>query len=201
MTNLLDAKSIICLDVILGDMPSIRHDVCAFEDNSGLDSILQCCIEFVLLQPQSFFQMEKHESGWKITVENWEKKSRLLVTHYDNSNKPITWKTVLAQQLGETEIHYNSEVVKHFEAILGDSEFVEDRSKIPYFTRQIYEGAKLTDTEVIEQTSCPSVTTFAKLLMAQLGSQQSLWFRVEEYPYFEIQSTEIAVRYWLVKKV
>lgn len=85
MNTLMELKHIVLIDFVLNNTDHYRHDVVGLEDESQLKNLLQSCIEFVIKNEKSQFEMSyfQDKPDFPFTLEH--KKSWVL-----DSNKEET---------------------------------------------------------------------------------------------------------------
>ena len=187
--SLIDAHKVFLIDVCLKDR-LYHHDIHISTSDHGLDIhyLLQSALEFALHTPQSAIQFfkkldESQNECIQVVLENWLKDSKLICSIYDIRNYPATSKEDFGKYLTVQDITPVDEALEHFKEFLGDEDLLDDHSRIEKVT--IEKGGN----KGIYSLKTPlNLTSFSqKLLDLAISRGGSLVFKVNTYPYFEIQ--------------
>lgn len=194
MTSLLDVDEVVGIDFCHKDSLQ-RVDICALEDSEQFGALLQCLLEFVLQTERSSLQATKFDNPqYQILVENWDKQAKLILSYWNFKGTPLSLRGKIAAELHKLAMIPSRFAVECFPQILDEGTLVEDRSSLSQVTVQTFEGT----TQAVDIPT-QTVTDYFSFLLSKLRDTESLIFRVDEHPYFEIQKpTKEIERHWLV---
>lgn len=186
MLSLIDAHEVFLIDICKPGDYFHQDLVISTSEDLVKESLFQSALEFVLHNPQSLFQASfvKDEFGndyMQLLLEKEEFK--LICNNYEIKDYSNTYKEAFSRFLSAKDITPSQEAIQVFPEFLGDSELLEDKSRIEKVT---VEKDGLFTTHQLKRPS--TLTTFTlSLLELVKKSSGSLFFKVNTYPYFEIQ--------------
>jgi hypothetical protein len=187
--SLIDAHKVFLID-LCNKENLYHHDIHISTSDHGLDIhyLLQSALEFALHTPQSSIQFfkkldENKNECIQVVLENWLVDSKLICSIYDIRNYPATSKEEFGKFLMVQDITPVKDAIEHFKEFLGDDDLLDDHSRIERVTIE-----KGEDRCIYELKSPMNLTSLSqKLLELAISRNGSLVFKVNTYPYFEIQ--------------
>ena len=190
--SLVDAHKVFLVDVCLGNPQEFfHHDLfISNSDQGGSDMkfLLQSALEFILHTPRSVMQICKVKDEFdneciRVSLENWIKESKLLCSIYDIKDYPASAKEDFVKFLSVQDIIPQAQILDHFHEFLGEEEMEEDVSKIELITIE-----KGNDRCIYNLKNPKNLTSLTQQLLDIVFSfGGSLTFKVNIYPYFELQ--------------
>jgi hypothetical protein len=150
--------------------------------------LLQSALEFILHTPKSVMQISKAKDEYgndcvRVILENWEKGSKLFCTIFNVRDYPASMKEDFVKYLSVQDIVPQAQALEHFKEFLGDEDMDDDNSIIELVT--VEKGA---DKAVYKLQTRMNLTSLCqKLIDIAFSKEGSLIFKVNLYPYFELQ--------------
>jgi hypothetical protein len=187
--TLIDAHDVFLIDICLNNIDLYSQDL--FISNSQYsvrESIYQSALEFILHTPNSQMQVSNSRDSYdneciQLVLENWDKKSKLICYNYDLRNYPASYKEDFEKYLNSKEITPKKVALEHFKEFLGETELEEDLSKIATIMLEFESKKYLYLLKEIQNLT----TLTINLVDFAMRNQGSLTFKINLYPYFEIQ--------------
>jgi hypothetical protein len=196
--SLIDAHEVFLIDFYYNHTLYHQDLFIATSEHNPQESLYQSALEFVLHNPQSLLQVYKILDEFdnpciQINLENWEKNSRLICNNYDLKNYPSYHKEAFEKYLNTKEITPLKIAQNHFKEFLSDEELQEDKSQI-----EILMIEKENKKYLHKLNKIRNLTTLTlDLLNIILDKEGSLIFKVNLYPYFELQYPDKSLGIWL----
>lgn len=200
--SLIDAHMVFLIDVTSAGGELFHHDLFISNSETGgqnLCFLYQSALEFALKTPQGVVQIFNTKDDFqnpcvRIVLENWERGSRLVCSIFDVKNYPAAAKMDFARFLSIQDITHQGWAPDHFKEFLGEEDLDEDRSKIELLT--VEKDGMRTIYRLKNPSNLTSLTE--KLLAIAFENDGSLVFKVNTYPYFEIQYPDkTTTGFWL----
>lgn len=190
--SLIDAHKVFLIDISLGgeQQELYHHDIHISTSDHSMDVhyLLQSALEFILHTPQSVMQISKAKDEFgndcvRVLLENWEKGSKLFCTIFNVKDYPASTKEDFVKYLSVQDIVPQEHALEHFREFLGDDDMDDDNSTIELVT--VEKGSERSIYKLRNRMNLTSLCQ--KLIDIAFSKEGSLVFKVNTYPYFELQ--------------